>query len=308
MNDALTKKIGIFAIFFYIFLSTSPVHAEESQTAWLDVQKEAENRCSATSPDQLLQALCLKNEKIGFEKMQEGFSMPELLEKKAKEKCTKTFPDFQLQAACMLEEKEQGADPTAPEDFSADNTQAIAKIPAQGVSGAQQETPSQISHPETIVPEIPVQKSDFNIGIVRIAENPKESKVQINGHFAHVGEVVDQAVVKKISKQAIVLELEGEELLFLKRIEGYKTLAQMQEKENAKILIQQPIETTQNVNASWSSVKSKIGQKCAEKWKNHDNAFQMTEYCIKNEKERFDNIQQPIETTQNVNASWSSVK
>jgi hypothetical protein len=81
------------------------VLAEDWETPWASVSGAAAQRCAETFKDFQLQALCMKNEKAGYDELQSDFGMPSYVARKAKERCAETFKDFQLQALCMKNER-----------------------------------------------------------------------------------------------------------------------------------------------------------------------------------------------------------
>ena len=101
------KKIG-FMVFVIFFVGgvCSPVFAGEWEKPWSAVKGAAAQRCAKNFENFQLQAVCMENEKEGYEKMQGDFGMPSAVAKKAKERCARIFQDFQLQAVCMENEKE----------------------------------------------------------------------------------------------------------------------------------------------------------------------------------------------------------
>lgn len=51
-------------------------------------------------------AVCMKNERGGYEEMQGYFGLPSCIASDAKRRCSEIFEDFQLQAVCMSNEKD----------------------------------------------------------------------------------------------------------------------------------------------------------------------------------------------------------
>lgn len=89
--------------------STSPPQSDatpvEQAKSWPKAAKDAATkRCEKQFESFQLQAVCLSNEKEGYEKLKGKFGMPEALSLKAKERCAKSFEMFQLQAVCMSNE------------------------------------------------------------------------------------------------------------------------------------------------------------------------------------------------------------
>ena len=80
--------------------------AGEWEKPWSSVKSAAAKRCAKIFEDFQLQAVCMENEKEGYDNMQGDFSMPHEIARKAKNRCERVFADFQLQAVCMQNEKE----------------------------------------------------------------------------------------------------------------------------------------------------------------------------------------------------------
>lgn len=72
---------------------------------WGAAKEGAKKRCAKNFEDFQLQAVCVQNEKKGFEKLKGDFGMPKDVATQAKARCATTFEDFQLQAVCMQNEK-----------------------------------------------------------------------------------------------------------------------------------------------------------------------------------------------------------
>jgi len=81
------------------------VSAGDWQDSWLSQKSAAAQRCAKTFEDYQLQAVCMDNEKKGYDKMQGDFGLPSSVASNAKSRCANTFEDFQLQAVCMENEK-----------------------------------------------------------------------------------------------------------------------------------------------------------------------------------------------------------
>jgi AAA15 family ATPase/GTPase len=78
----------------------------EWEKSWSSVQGASAERCAKIFDNFQLQAVCMENERKGYDAMQSNFEMPSDVARKAKERCAKTFEDqFQLQAVCMENEK-----------------------------------------------------------------------------------------------------------------------------------------------------------------------------------------------------------
>ena len=82
-----------------------PCFAAEWEKPWSSVQAEAVKRCAKIFDSFQIQAVCMENEKEGYDKMQGNFRMPSDVAGKAKERCEKVFDAFQMQAVCMENEK-----------------------------------------------------------------------------------------------------------------------------------------------------------------------------------------------------------
>lgn len=83
------------------------VSAADWQQPWDAVKAKSVASCQETFEDFQLQAVCMKNEKEGYQALQEDYGMPQEVAVKAKKRCEKTFSgQFQLQDVCMKNEKE----------------------------------------------------------------------------------------------------------------------------------------------------------------------------------------------------------
>lgn len=89
-----------------LFALVSTVHAGDWQSSWSSEKRAAAQRCAKTFDDYQLQAVCMDNEREGYNKMQGNFGLPSSVAHKAKNRCARTFDDFQLQAVCMQNEKD----------------------------------------------------------------------------------------------------------------------------------------------------------------------------------------------------------
>jgi len=99
------QKISILVgVSLVVFVSTA--HAGNWQNLWSSEKIAAAQRCAKTFDDYQLQAVCMDNEKEGYNKMQGNFGLPNSTAHKAKVRCARTFDDFQLQAVCMQNEKD----------------------------------------------------------------------------------------------------------------------------------------------------------------------------------------------------------
>jgi hypothetical protein len=88
-----------------LLLATGIANAGNWQSSWASEKSSAAARCATTFDDYQLQAVCMDNEKNGYNKMQGNFGLPNSEVQKAKIRCGRTFEDFQLQAVCMQNEK-----------------------------------------------------------------------------------------------------------------------------------------------------------------------------------------------------------
>jgi len=100
------KIIILILMSVIIFALASVTHAGNWQNSWSAEKGAAANRCAKTFEDYQLQAVCMDNEKDGYDKMQGDFGLPSSVAYKAKNRCVKVFADFQLQAVCMQNEKD----------------------------------------------------------------------------------------------------------------------------------------------------------------------------------------------------------
>ena len=85
---------------------TTVGHAGDWQKPWNTEKAGSAALCAKTFEHYQLQAVCMENEKDGYEKMQGNFGLPSDVAKKAKARCSRTFGLFQLQAVCMENEKD----------------------------------------------------------------------------------------------------------------------------------------------------------------------------------------------------------
>jgi hypothetical protein len=82
--------------------SNSDQPSAQQEPSWPAAAKDAAiKRCEKGFESFQLQAVCLSNEKAGYEKLKGNFGMPDEISLKAKERCAKTFEMLQLQAVCM---------------------------------------------------------------------------------------------------------------------------------------------------------------------------------------------------------------
>lgn len=102
-------KMGVIQYTYIIsslFLITGFADAGNWQVSWESEKGAAISRCAKIFEDYQLQAVCMDNERKGYDKMQGSFGLPNTEAKKAKIRCARTFADFQLQAICMQNEKD----------------------------------------------------------------------------------------------------------------------------------------------------------------------------------------------------------
>ena len=99
------QKLSILVGFFLVTF-VSVVRAGDWQNSWSAEKGAAAQRCAKTFDDYQLQAVCMDNERDGYNKMQGYFGLSSSVANKAKMRCTNTFEDFQLQAVCMQNEKD----------------------------------------------------------------------------------------------------------------------------------------------------------------------------------------------------------
>lgn len=76
------------------------------EKSWSSVQGESAKKCAKLFDAFQLQAVCMDNEKQGYNKMQGNFGLPNDVARAAKERCERLFDAFQLQAVCMQNEKD----------------------------------------------------------------------------------------------------------------------------------------------------------------------------------------------------------
>ena len=100
-----TQKISIL-VGVSLAVLVSAAHAGNWQNSWPSEKSAAAQRCAKTFDDYQLQAVCMDNEKEGYNKMQGNFGLPSSVARKAKVRCARTFDDFQLQTVCMQNEKD----------------------------------------------------------------------------------------------------------------------------------------------------------------------------------------------------------
>ena len=102
----MTTKFCIIAAASALLTFTAPVHADEPwQRPWPSVKAASAKQCAQIFDTYQMQAVCMDNERNGYEKMQSDFGMPADVATKAKAKCGEIFDTFQMQAVCMQNEK-----------------------------------------------------------------------------------------------------------------------------------------------------------------------------------------------------------
>ncbi len=72
----------------------STVHAGNWQNSWSSEKGSATQWCAKTFDDYQLQAVCMDNEREGYNKMQANFGLPSSVAHKAKVRCARTFDNF----------------------------------------------------------------------------------------------------------------------------------------------------------------------------------------------------------------------
>ena len=82
-----------------------PCAAADWEKPWSTVQGVQAAKCAQLFDAFQLQAVCMENEKRGYNKMQGTFEMPNDVAGKAKDRCASMFDTFQLQAVCMENER-----------------------------------------------------------------------------------------------------------------------------------------------------------------------------------------------------------
>jgi hypothetical protein len=107
MINCLLKKIG-FAFLIIAFSGGVSGHAfaGEWEKPWSSVKGAAKQRCERIVQNFQLQAICMQQEKDGYDKMKGNFGLPSAVARNAKERCERIVQNFQLQAVCMQQEKD----------------------------------------------------------------------------------------------------------------------------------------------------------------------------------------------------------
>jgi hypothetical protein len=99
----LLKRLIIVIFSIFIFLPILS-YGGDWEKPWSKVKHKSVASCKKIFEDYQLQAVCMENEKEGYNKLQGNFGMPAKEARKAKERCQKVFDNFQLQAVCMENE------------------------------------------------------------------------------------------------------------------------------------------------------------------------------------------------------------
>jgi hypothetical protein len=102
----MTAKLVPFSFLATTALLAQPAAAVSWLKPWDEAKKESAALCAAQFDNYQLQAVCMDNEREGFEKMQNDFGLPGKVALEAKGRCERLFPMFQLQAVCMQNEKD----------------------------------------------------------------------------------------------------------------------------------------------------------------------------------------------------------
>lgn len=76
-------------------------YAGDWQQPWSSEKRAAAQRCAKRYEDYRLQAVCMDNEKDGYDKIQGNFGLPSAIATSSKSRCAKTYESFALQAVCM---------------------------------------------------------------------------------------------------------------------------------------------------------------------------------------------------------------
>jgi hypothetical protein len=97
--------LGVAMVVLSVAILPSVVTAVDWRKPWSTEKAGALEGCRKTFDEFQLQAVCMQNEKKGYDEMQGNFGMPADVAQKAKDRCAKTFAEFQLQAVCMQNEK-----------------------------------------------------------------------------------------------------------------------------------------------------------------------------------------------------------
>jgi hypothetical protein len=98
--QAFLKRI-IVVVFSTVILIPMSTYGADWEKPWQTVKHKSIASCKKTFEDYQLQAVCMDNEKKGYNRLQGNFGMPAKEARKAKERCEKVFDNFQLQAVCM---------------------------------------------------------------------------------------------------------------------------------------------------------------------------------------------------------------
>jgi hypothetical protein len=104
MGRTLRNLTAVVALSTAILLNYT-CFAGDWQKNWSSVEGQSAKKCAKVFDSFQLQAVCMENEKRGYDKMQSDFSLPADIASKAKDRCEKVFDSFQLQAVCMENEQ-----------------------------------------------------------------------------------------------------------------------------------------------------------------------------------------------------------
>lgn len=100
------KAVALLVTVLAVTSMVQPAEAVSWVKPWAEAKKESAKLCAAQFDTFQLQAVCMDNEREGFEKMQNDFGLPGKVSLDAKVRCERMFPMFQLQAVCMQNEKD----------------------------------------------------------------------------------------------------------------------------------------------------------------------------------------------------------
>lgn len=84
---------------------SSAVQAGNWQNSWSVEKKQSAKYCAQLFDNYQLQAVCMDNERNGYQAMQGNFGFSSMQAQQAKQRCAQIFEAFQLQAVCMQNEK-----------------------------------------------------------------------------------------------------------------------------------------------------------------------------------------------------------
>ncbi len=101
------KRIIVNTLLTTCLLAASPIgYAGDWNKSWSSEKRASASHCAELFENYQLQAICMKNEKDGYQQMQGNFGLPSSVAFKAKQRCADIFKSFQLQAVCMTNEKD----------------------------------------------------------------------------------------------------------------------------------------------------------------------------------------------------------